>query len=74
MQEEVRSLRAIVSEEYREIRCTVDKTLLFRARGVMSGYMEIEVKCRRCKKTRLITLPKKEKVESAEGRELKRAG
>ena len=67
-------MRAIVSEEYIEIRCTVDKTLLFRARGVMSGYMEIEVKCRRCKKTRLITLPKREKEQGKEGRELRRAG
>jgi phage FluMu protein Com len=43
------------ASEYIEIRCNKDNTLLFRARHVGSG--EIEIKCRRCGEKRQISFP-----------------
>jgi phage FluMu protein Com len=43
------------TEEYIEIRCNKDRMLLFRARWVVAG--EIEIKCRRCGTTRRVNFP-----------------
>lgn len=43
------------SEKYIEIRCNKDKKLLFRARLVPAG--EIEIKCHRCGDKRLVIFP-----------------
>lgn len=59
-------MSATAKTEFIEIRCVSDRTLLFRARLVESGKFEVEVKCRRCKKTRLVILPRKSRKESAE--------
>lgn len=42
-------------QEFVEVRCSNDKTLLFRARTDSSG--EIEIKCRRCGEKRRIYFP-----------------
>ena len=43
------------SQDYIEIRCHKDNRLLFRARAVPAG--EIEIKCRRCGSTRRVSFP-----------------
>ena len=43
------------ARDYIEIRCNRDNTLLFRARHVPAG--EIEIKCRRCGDKRCIKFP-----------------
>ena len=50
------------SEGYIEIRCNIDKKLLFRARLVPAG--EIEIKCRRCGVKRLVRFPVADKAVS----------
>lgn len=44
-----------IGNEFIEIRCNKDNTLLFRARHVVAG--EIEIKCRRCGEIRLLRFP-----------------
>jgi phage FluMu protein Com len=45
------------ASEYIEIRCNKDNTLLFRARLVSVGQIEIEIKCRKCGDIRRIKFP-----------------
>lgn len=45
----------ITKPEFIDVRCSNDKTLLFRARHDSTG--EIEIKCRRCGKKRRIHFP-----------------
>jgi phage FluMu protein Com len=54
-------MKQTTASEYIEIRCNKDNTLLFRARHVGSG--EIEIKCRRCGEKRSIVFPVQDKKE-----------
>jgi phage FluMu protein Com len=47
--------RRMPTEDYIEIRCNKDNKLLFRARSIPAG--EIEIKCRRCGTTRRFSFP-----------------
>jgi phage FluMu protein Com len=58
-------MKPATTRDYIEIRCNKDNTLLFRARHVGSG--EIEIKCRRCGEQRIITFPREKERDGQTG-------